>query len=183
MDLRIEKTEKAIRNAFLSLRAKKALEKITVKELCGLAMINKSTFYAHYPDIYALSDTLEDEVIQSVLDDIPDNQKYTPSNPELFTKELCFSFLSHLSLITILFSGREQSQLPNRLESRIKETIFRKYPAYRDDVAKNIILSYCIQGAYHSFVNNRETDTDLLLSVICSIAKSIRSLYEDEEPD
>ena len=117
----------------------------------------------------------------SVLDGIPHNQEYTPSNPELFTKELCFSFLSHLSLITLLFSGREQGQLPNRLETRIKETIFQKYPAYRGDPAKNIILSYCIQGAYHSFVNNRETDTAILLDVICGIAKSIRSLYEDEE--
>ena len=45
MDIRIEKTERAIRNAFLELRAAKPLEKITVKELCSLACINKSTFY------------------------------------------------------------------------------------------------------------------------------------------
>ena len=43
MDIRIEKTERAIRNAFLELRAAKPLEKITVKELCSLACINKST--------------------------------------------------------------------------------------------------------------------------------------------
>ena len=48
MDIRIEKTEKAIRNAFLELRAAKPLEKITVRELCSLACINKSTFYSHY---------------------------------------------------------------------------------------------------------------------------------------
>ena len=41
MDIRIEKTERAIRNAFLELRAAKPLEKITVKELCSLACINK----------------------------------------------------------------------------------------------------------------------------------------------
>ena len=46
MDIRIEKTERAIRNAFLELRAAKPLEKITVKELCSLACINKSTFYS-----------------------------------------------------------------------------------------------------------------------------------------
>ena len=47
MDLRTEKTESSIINAFIELRAKKPLEKITVKELCQLARINKSTFYAH----------------------------------------------------------------------------------------------------------------------------------------
>ena len=56
MDLRIEKTERAIKNAFIELRAKKTLEKITVKELCAEACINKSTFYSHYEDIYALSE-------------------------------------------------------------------------------------------------------------------------------
>ena len=58
MDLRIVKTKKAIINAFLSLRAKRPLEKITVKELCEMAIINKSTFYSHYADIYELSDSL-----------------------------------------------------------------------------------------------------------------------------
>ena len=54
MDIRIEKTERAIKNAFLELRSRKPLGKITVKELCSLAAINKSTFYSHYEDIYAL---------------------------------------------------------------------------------------------------------------------------------
>ena len=61
------KTEKAIKNAFLELRAKKPLEKITVKELCALACINKSTFYSHYEDIFALSELMEAETITAVV--------------------------------------------------------------------------------------------------------------------
>ena len=45
MDLRVKKTRRSIINAFLMLRANKPLEKITVKELAELAMINKATFY------------------------------------------------------------------------------------------------------------------------------------------
>lgn len=71
MDIRIEKTERAIRNAFLELRAAKPLEKITVKELCSLACINKSTFYSHYEDIYALSQMLESETITTVIKIFP----------------------------------------------------------------------------------------------------------------
>ena len=67
MDLRIEKTEREIKNAFIGLRAKKPLEKITVRELCGLACINKSTFYAHYRDIYDLSDSMEVFPIPNIL--------------------------------------------------------------------------------------------------------------------
>ncbi len=71
MDLRIEKTENAIRNAFIQLRAKKALEKITIKELCEAALIHKSTFYSHYRDIYDLSDTMETEVVKNITGSIP----------------------------------------------------------------------------------------------------------------
>ena len=62
MDIRIEKTKTAIHNTFLELRSKKPLEKITIKELCEKAQINKSTFYSHYKDIYDLSDQLETDV-------------------------------------------------------------------------------------------------------------------------
>ena len=54
MDLRTEKTERSILNAFIGLRAQKPLEKITVKELCQAAGINRGTFYAHYTDLYDL---------------------------------------------------------------------------------------------------------------------------------
>ena len=67
MDLRVTKTQRAIRAAFLELREKKPLEKITVKELCQRAEIHKSTFYDHYADVYALSDALETQVVESVL--------------------------------------------------------------------------------------------------------------------
>ena len=41
MDRREQKTQQAIRNAFLALRAHKPLERITVKELAENAQISK----------------------------------------------------------------------------------------------------------------------------------------------
>ena len=70
MDLRVKKTKSAIINSFLELRSKKPLERITVKELSDLAQINKATFYLHYKDIYDLSESLEDELLDNVLDRI-----------------------------------------------------------------------------------------------------------------
>ena len=51
MDIRIEKTGRAIEKAFMELRARQPLEKIRIKDLCTLAKVNKSTFYAHYEEI------------------------------------------------------------------------------------------------------------------------------------
>ena len=123
MDIRIEKTEKAIRNAFLELRAAKPLEKITVRELCSLACINKSTFYSHYEDIYALSQTLESETITAVLTNISRQQEAPFKDPDVFTRNLYIALVSNHSLINILFSGTEKSHLGDCLEAELKRLI------------------------------------------------------------
>lgn len=178
MDLRIQKTEKAIKNAFLELRAKKSLEKITVKELCTLACINKSTFYSHYEDIYALSETIEQDTVESIINSISRLEEYTPGDSEIFTREICLAFLSQINLIRILFSGREQSHLGIRLDEEIKKKIFRKYPEYKKDPAKQVLLSFCIQGTYHSYLNNSSVNNDIFVKTIEQVATCLKPLLE-----
>ena len=176
MDLRIQKTEKAIKNVFLELRARKPLEKITVKELCELALINKSTFYSHYEDIYALSEAMEQETVASIIGSIDHLKDYTTDNPDAFTRELCLAFMSQISLIKILFSGRELSHLGIRLDKALKEVIFRKYPEYENDLEKQILLSYSIQGTYYAYLSNHDADTDTFVQTIENIVRCLKPL-------
>ena len=176
MDLRIQKTEHAIKNAFIELRSKKPLEKITVKELCELAMINKSTFYSHYEDIYALSETMEQETVASIIGSIGHLKDYTPEKSDIYTRELCLAFMSQISLIRILFSGREQSHLGYRLDTALKEMLFHKYPEFRNDMSKQILISYCIQGAYHAYLNNPQADTDTYVATVAQIVRCLKPL-------
>ena len=177
MDLRIEKTERAIRNAFMELRARMPLEKIRVRELCAAACINKSTFYAHYTDIYALSETLEKETVASIVSSIPDLKGHSAENPDVFTRALCLAFLSNISLIKILFSGKEQSRFGVQLEGELKKVIYRKYPEYERDPEKDILLSYCIQGAYHAYLNNPSVDTESFVRVVEQIVKCLKPMF------
>lgn len=177
MDIRAVKTQKAIKEAFMLLRSKKALEKITVKELCREAQINKSTFYSHYDDIYSLSDALEKETVAYILNSISQSEDYSAENPETFAREICMACISHLELTELLFSGQDNSRLADRLEEGIKELIYLKYPEYREDREKNILLSFCIQGAHHAYLNNRCTDTETLVQTIEKIIKALQPLY------
>ena len=177
MDLRIEKTEKAIRNAFMELRARMPLEKIRVRELCAAACINKSTFYAHYTDIYALSETLEKETVASIVSSIPDLKGHSAENPDVFTRALCLAFLSNISLIKILFSGKEQSRFGVQLEGELKKVIYRKYPEYERDPEKDILLSYCIQGTYHAYLNNPSVDTESFVRVVEQIVRCLKPMF------
>ena len=47
-DLRVIKTKNIIRKSFIELAQKFGYQKITIKDLCDKAMINRNTFYLHY---------------------------------------------------------------------------------------------------------------------------------------
>lgn len=177
MDIRIQKTETAIKNAFMELRSQKPIEKITVKELCRLAQINKSTFYTHYNDIYALSDAMQAETIAFVLGTISQHQEWSVKQPGAFTRAIFQAISAHKSLIDDLFPLRERTRLANALETGIREMIYEKYPELRGDVEKSILLSYCIQGAYHAYLNNQDVDEEALIRVIERISKTLQPLY------
>ena len=53
-DLRILKTKKNIYATFEELMKRFSFEEIKVSDICEKAMINRSTFYAHYSDKYEL---------------------------------------------------------------------------------------------------------------------------------
>ncbi|MBQ8043992.1 MAG: TetR/AcrR family transcriptional regulator, partial [Clostridia bacterium] len=98
MDLRTEKTKKHIIEAFIELRASKPIEKITIKELSDKAYINKATFYRHYEDIYALSETIEDKLIEDCLNTVTDTKTLLTIEGMYALKE---SFLSQKDLFNI----------------------------------------------------------------------------------
>jgi AcrR family transcriptional regulator len=50
VDLRIIKTRKAIKDAFLTLIQTKGYERITIQDIADEAIINRNTFYLHYVD-------------------------------------------------------------------------------------------------------------------------------------
>ena len=167
MDLRIEKTERGIKNAFIELRSKKPLEKITVKELCESARINKSTFYAHYKDIYDLSEYLENDAITSLVADIP-NPDLIITDPAAAARLLCTAFITQGHLFNILFPDDDRScgVLTNKLEARIKELIFITHPEFKDNLEKNITISLLIQGSVHTFLKYKEEDTEQVIEIL-----------------
>ncbi|MFZ0076289.1 MAG: TetR/AcrR family transcriptional regulator, partial [Exiguobacterium undae] len=57
-DLRVQKTQLLIRNAFLELIDEKGFTSMTVQNIADKAMIGRGTFYLHYKDKYDLMDQL-----------------------------------------------------------------------------------------------------------------------------
>lgn len=56
-----QETVQKIEEAFVTLLQEKLLHEVEVSELCELAQINRSTFYAHYNDVEALANAFAEK--------------------------------------------------------------------------------------------------------------------------
>lgn len=61
-----QETVKRIDEAFVSLMQEKSLHEVEISELCELAQINRSTFYAHYEDLFELANAYAAKVEQQL---------------------------------------------------------------------------------------------------------------------
>lgn len=60
---RVKLTKQLLKNSLIELMHTKPIGKITIKEICENADINRSTFYLYYTDQYALLKEIENELI------------------------------------------------------------------------------------------------------------------------
>jgi AcrR family transcriptional regulator len=65
-DRRVTYTKMALRNALVELMQDQHISGITVKSICDLADVNRSTFYLHYRDSYDLLHQMEQEVLETL---------------------------------------------------------------------------------------------------------------------
>lgn len=66
LDRRKKYTRMVLKDSLIALLRVKPLTKITVKEICEKADVNRSTFYAHYQDHFDLLEKIEEEVISNI---------------------------------------------------------------------------------------------------------------------
>ena len=176
MDIRIEKTDRAIEKAFLELRAKTPLEKIKIKDLCALACVNKSTFYAHYQDIYDLSDRLEKKLIADILNSVSAVELSTEQT-ETLTRDLFRAFGQNQTAVNILFSGSRQGIFANCIEKGLRERLSEQDPTFAADPKRGILLSFCVQGCFYACANNSsQMDEKRLVSLLAEIAKAAQKI-------
>ncbi len=73
-DLRVKRTLRSIRTAFMELLQTEDFSKISITELTRLAGINRKTFYLHYKSLSELADELEAEMTSELMDAFQEQQ-------------------------------------------------------------------------------------------------------------
>ena len=178
MDLRVEKTRRSIINAFLQLRARKPLEKITVKELSELAEINKATFYLHYHDIYHLSEKLEEEVVESALNNI-EHPDCIFSDTQLFTEELGKAIHSNEQMIKIICEGSRSTRFVKIFETKIRAMITALRPDFEHSPMSDMALTFILYGSYYLYDRFRDEKDERVFDTIGRLSSAVINVISD----
>ena len=169
MDLRIQRTKNSIKEAFIELRRRKPIEKITVTELARHAGINKATFYLHYSDIYALSEEIEDALIDELIAGAADNFFDAPKE---CTNELFKKFMDNRRRLTMVFSGSRAAFFARKIEQRLKAVMYEKRPSFHTK-KNDIIISFLVQGMFHTVEECRDDNAQETFNIISQLSDGI----------
>lgn len=82
-----------IRDVFVRLLETVDFEKVTVKMICEKASVNRSTFYAHFHDLYELLEQVENSLNRELLEDY---EQRGWENIDLFSCQSLIPFLEHI---------------------------------------------------------------------------------------
>ena len=123
-----------IRQAFLELLQEKPYEKITVTDSAQRADLNRSTFYAHYPDVQGLIEEIEEEIINrsmQLLSEVTCQNIF--QDPKIFLQILVQPVEENKKLYQLLV----QSDYAGRQLYRINEA-FASYVLNSPEIPENL---------------------------------------------
>lgn len=149
-DLRILKTRKAIKIAFLTLIHTKGYERMTIQDIADEAMINRNTFYLHYVDKIDLMESLCQDSIEQLNVCINLEMKDVDEmNKALFTTILAETFRvieSDFVFFKALLSENGYPNFANHLKESLKNLMLTGIEKSTFSSNNIVALEYMISG-------------------------------------
>jgi AcrR family transcriptional regulator len=159
-DKRVQRTKKAIKNAFLKILADKELEKISVKEIAECAEVDRKTIYNYYNGVYEILDDLENELAQDFEKAI-ENFDFTVREVQDIFVELAKLLKQRLDIYALLMridNSRLVSKFVVYLKEKIGQVIGRVsvFSAEKIEVAAEYVTSGMYMAYKHWFNSDRK---------------------------
>ncbi len=134
-DRRVRYTKMVLKDSFIKLLEKKDISRITIKELCEDADINRATFYAHYSDQYDLMERIQDELLDNIADYLAAYTKSELPSVPVDTVEHIFEYIKeNARLCKLLLSERGDLNFQKRV-------LMLAYEKNINDLIKNGVTS------------------------------------------
>lgn len=151
-DLRVQKTERLLRQSLKTLMEQKPYTAITVKELSDLAQINRGTFYLHYDNIPDMVHKLEKEFLDGMDEEVYNKRSIDDlkRDPFLRYKDI-LEYSSENSTLFLMLTGDNGS---SSFKRRFKDLMYdRLYSTWlelynnKDEDEMHFFLEYALAGS------------------------------------
>lgn len=157
-DTRVQFTKRVLKDALLEILKNKPIGKVTIKELCEEAGLNRGTFYLHYNEPNDVLKEIESDFVREKLAFFDPYLKN--DNPDQLAK-LFEAVLSNSELSLILFGHNGAPQFTERIKELVREGVLcewqKEFPEYaRADLefvyefvfpgAMNLILGWLVKN-------------------------------------
>lgn len=146
-DMRVIRTKRAIREAFLKLLAKKVYEKITVQDIADEAFINRNTFYFHYIDKADLLEKLSSECLDEIKKCLVEKESSEINDEFLYDviKNIFNTIEKNKDFYRIMMVDSDSAFFTERLTATIKAHI-HPYVVSPGLEEKELLIEYLITG-------------------------------------
>ena len=143
MDLRIVKTKNQIKQAFLVLRNKYTPEKIKVKDICELAMINKTTFYKHYVDSLALANEIEESCMEKLMNAFSEKKSLFES-PKAYVQGLLGATEKYAEELRAVYRDRKDAFV-----AKLEQRLMQACESGESNTERRMAATFMISGTAH----------------------------------
>lgn len=144
-DRRINKTKKAIYQAFLQLLNSKRYETITVQEIIDLADVGRSTFYSHYES----KELLLDELCRYLFHHLFEREEHLST--EDYLAHIFLHFKKNQDHVTSLLLSKNDYFL-RQLQKELKHHVYPMVVPYLQTVHPKIPSSYLQHFVVTNFI-------------------------------
>lgn len=179
IDRRVLRTKRMLKENLLMLLKDQPIQKISVSRLCEASDINRSTFYTYYSSTMDLLESIEDEILDTLEEDLKQ------FNKENSISQLMSSIIDyigdHKELIRLLFSSHGDPGFLNKLIAAsqkwtmpLLQSKYPDYSAWQLNALHTYIVGGCIaiieQWIIHGFQQSEKEISHLLENLSYSTA-------------
>ena len=128
IDLRVQRTKKAILDTFFSLLEEKHFSNITIIDICEKALINRGTFYTHFEDKNQLLEKIVYDMMMNFdaeVDKVHGDSDMLVYYNDMFDVSLGFIYENRARIKTLVTKA-DESILFNQVHTIIKNNIMKK---------------------------------------------------------
>ncbi len=152
-DTRVQFTKKILKDSLLKLLIDKPIAKVTIKELCEAAGLNRGTFYLHYNEPNDLLREIENEFVRKKMSFFDPYMKN--DNPDQLA-QLFKAILQNREMSIILFGHNGAPQFTERIKNLVRPGILRDWQKeFPDYTLANLkfVFEFVFSGAMQLIMN------------------------------